>query len=298
MASAPESHRCRACVGEAVTIRRHSSPAGGASSSSSSSRRSNRRLRVPFCWWASTASGRRHSRGQRWIGWTTEPTVFETTAAQINAGAIFIGELEGRVKTLIDSLAGQDVVWVLPGLQETLFAGQHSRSPQGLLDALLPHVESGAITLVSEVTPTAAELLLAERPRVASAFEIVRVRPLDEADTIAVVRHALEEGALGVETDDATLAESFELAQQFLPGIAPPGNVLRLLQSTAAEAAEQGAESFAGSDVLATLAAARVSRLPSSIPMRRSRSRRYARSSSSVCSSSRRRSTRSSSGSR
>ncbi len=101
----------------------------------------------------------------------TEPTVFETTAAQINAGATFIGELEGRVKTLIDSLAGQDMVCVLPELQETLFAGQHSRSPQGLLDALLPHVESGAITLVSEVTPTAAELLLAERPRVASAFE-------------------------------------------------------------------------------------------------------------------------------
>ena len=99
---------------------------------------------------------------------------------------MFIGELEGRVKKLVDALAGQDVIWVLPELQEALFAGQHSRSPQGLLDALLPHVESGAITLVSEVTPTAAELLVPARPRVASAFEVVRVRPLDEADTIAV----------------------------------------------------------------------------------------------------------------
>ena len=71
--------------------------------------------------------------------------VFETTAAQINAGAIYIGELEGRVKTLVDAVAGQRVIWVLPELQETLFAGQHSRSPQGLLDALLPHIESGAI---------------------------------------------------------------------------------------------------------------------------------------------------------
>ena len=71
--------------------------------------------------------------------------VFETTAAQINAGAIYIGELEGRVKTLVDAVAGQRVIWILPELQETLFAGQHSRSPQGLLDALLPHIESGAI---------------------------------------------------------------------------------------------------------------------------------------------------------
>ncbi len=184
-----------------------------------------------------------------------EPTVFETTAAQIIAGTTYVGELEGRVKTLVDSLAGQHVVWVLPELQEALFTGQHSRSPQGLLDALLPHIESGAITLVSEVAPASAELLVASRPRVASAFEIIRVRPLDEDDTIAVARHALEQDALDVGTDAETLAESYELAQHFLPGIAAPGNLLRLLHATAAEAAEQGAERFGRADVLSTLAA-------------------------------------------
>ena len=181
--------------------------------------------------------------------------VFETTAAQINAGAVYIGELEGRVKTLVASVTGQSVIWIVPELQEALFAGQHSRSPQGLLDALLPHIESGAITLVAEVTPTAAELLVAARPRVKSAFEIVRVRPLGEADTIAVARHALERDSLDVETDDGTLAEAFELAQQFLPGIAPPGNLLRLLHATATEAVEQGADSFGEADLLAMLAA-------------------------------------------
>lgn len=185
----------------------------------------------------------------------SEPTVFETTAAQLIAGAMYIGELEGRVKTLVDSLAGQQVVWVLPELQEALFAGQHTRSPHGLLDALLPHIESGGITVVAEVTPTAAALIVSARPRVESAFEIVRVRPLDEADTIAVTKHALEQDALDVATDDQTLAESFELAQQFLPGVAPPGNLLRLLHATAAETAEQGAERFGRAEVLATLAA-------------------------------------------
>ncbi len=181
--------------------------------------------------------------------------VFETTAAQINAGAVYIGELEGRVKTLVDSVAGQGVIWVIPELQEALFAGQHARSPQGLLDALLPHIESGAITILAEVTPTAAEVLVSARPRVKSAFEVVRVRPLDQTDTIAVARHALEHDPLDIEADDETLAEAFELAQQFLPSIAPPGNLLRLLHATAAEAAEQGAKSFAGADLLATLAA-------------------------------------------
>ena len=182
--------------------------------------------------------------------------VFETTAAQINAGAVYIGELEGRVKTLVDAVAGQDVVWVVPELQEALFAGQHSRSPHGLLDALLPHIESGAIALVAEVTPAAAELLVAARPRVKSAFELVRIRPLEDPDTIAVARHALEHDTLAVEAaDDEALAEALELAQQFVPGVAQPGNLLRLVQATAAEAAEQGATSFGGRDVLATLAA-------------------------------------------
>jgi ATP-dependent Clp protease ATP-binding subunit ClpA len=143
--------------------------------------------------------------------------VFETTAAQISAGAIYIGELEGRVKRLVDAVAGQRVIWVLPELQEALFAGQHSRSPQGLLDALLPHIESGAIAIVAEVTPAAAEVLVAARARVKSAFELVRVRPLDDPDTVAVARHALEHDALGVDADDETLAEALELAQQFLP---------------------------------------------------------------------------------
>ena len=190
------------------------------------------------------------------LDWVDDTTiVFETTAAQVIAGAVYIGELEGRVKTLVASVAGQGVIWVLPELQETLFSGQHSRSPHGLLDALLPHIESGAITLVAEVTPTAAELLVSTRPRVKSAFEMIRVRPLDQADTIAVARHALEHDPLDVETDDDTLAEAFELAQQFLPSIAPPGNLLRLLHATVAEAAEQGADTFDGPDLLATLAA-------------------------------------------
>ena len=112
--------------------------------------------------------------------------VFEATAAQVNAGAICIAELEGRMKTLVDALAGQRAIWVFPELEEALFAGQHSRSPKGMLDALLPHVEAGELAIVAEVTPAAAEVLGAARARVKSAFELVRVRALDDPDTVAV----------------------------------------------------------------------------------------------------------------
>ena len=182
--------------------------------------------------------------------------VFEATAAQVAAGAVYVGELDGRVKQLAEALGGRNVIWALPELQEALYAGQHARSPQGMLDALLPYVESGAVTVVAEATPSAYELLAAARPRVASAFDVVRVRALDEQDAMAVAQHSLEHDRLDVTADDATLAETFELAQQFLPSVAPPGNLIRLVAATAAETAERGATQFDGRDVLSTLAPA------------------------------------------
>ena len=54
------------------------------------------------------------------------------------------------------------------------------------------------MTIVAEVTPTALEVLREARPRVTSAFDVVQLRTLDEADSIAVARHALDnDGARG-----------------------------------------------------------------------------------------------------
>ena len=175
---------------------------------------------------------------------------FEATAAEINAGAMYVGELEGRIRELATRVEGHPVVWILPGFSEALYAGQHSRSPQGMLDAMLPHIARGGMTVVGEIDPPSYERLIAERPRVAGAFEVVRVRPLDEQTTVAAAQHML-----GARASRETLHEAYELAQQFLPGLAAPGNLLRLVKATAADIEEEGRQEFETSDVLATLAA-------------------------------------------
>jgi ATP-dependent Clp protease ATP-binding subunit ClpC len=175
---------------------------------------------------------------------------FEATAAEINAGAMYVGELEGRIRELATRLQGHPVIWLLPGFSEALYAGQHSRSPMGMLDALLPHVERRELTIVGEIDPPSYERLVAERPRVAGAFDTVRVRPLDEQTTVAAAEQMLDGRA-----SRETLVEAYELAQQFLPGMAAPGNLLRLVHATAADVEEEGRREFETSDVLATLAA-------------------------------------------
>ena len=183
------------------------------------------------------------------------PVVFEASATAINAGAMYIGQLEGRAKEVVDRLRSRNVVWVMPQLQEALYAGQHSKSPQGLLDALLPHVESGEICMIGEVGPAELEALVAARPRIASAFDVIRVRSLGERESIDVVHHALAGSSLAASASQDTLAEAYELAQQFLPGIAAPGNTLRLVTAASAEVLEEGRDEITSVDVLTTLAA-------------------------------------------
>jgi ATP-dependent Clp protease ATP-binding subunit ClpC len=177
---------------------------------------------------------------------------FEAGASSVNAGAMYVGQLDGRVEELVSRLQDGRIVWVFPAFQEALWAGAYSGDPRGLLDALLPHVERGTIRLVAEVTPEGYELLVNRRPRVASAFKALRLHPLDGRATLAVCRSVVDQD-LALEVSDDVLRQSFELAEQFLPGISPPGNTIRLLKATAVRAREQEAEEITATDVLGTL---------------------------------------------
>ena len=93
-------------------------------------------------------------------------TVFEATASRINAGASYVGQLDGRAQDLVKRLRRRSVVWVMPQLHEALYAGQHSQSPQGLLDALLPHIENRDVCMAGEVGSAEYEQPTRSAPRV------------------------------------------------------------------------------------------------------------------------------------
>ena len=185
---------------------------------------------------------------------TADPSwaVFEAGAGQLSAGAMYIGQLEARVEEVVQRLAGKRVIWVFPGFGEALFAGAYRENPTGLIDRLLPHLERGSLRVIAEATPDAYELLLAKRPSLRSALQPLRLRPLDEDETIRLSRDVLAGVGVSVD-DDATLREAFDLAHQFLPGVSAPGNVLRLLRATVQRVEEDGRSSLATSDVIATL---------------------------------------------
>jgi ATP-dependent Clp protease ATP-binding subunit ClpC len=184
---------------------------------------------------------------------TDRQPVFEAGASQTYAGCIYVGEMETKIEQVLSSVSGAPAVWVFPRLDEAIYTGQHSRSPSGMLDALLPHLTSGKLTLAAEVTEKGFERLTAERPGAAAAFEVVRVRPLDVDETVAVARDQLESRDLMA--DDETLAEAYELAGQFMPVQAQPGSMLQLLTETGNDVLEQGGRQLEIGDFLQRLSA-------------------------------------------
>jgi ATP-dependent Clp protease ATP-binding subunit ClpC len=179
---------------------------------------------------------------------------FQATASEVNAGQSFIGMLEGRVQEIVGKIAGRSIVWLFPNFEDALWSGQHLQSPRGLLDALLPAVESGDVTIVGEIDPLAYELLVQHRPRVARLFEVVRLAPMTTDEALEVARGWADDN--GMEIDAETRAEALDLATHYLPTTAAPGNVLRLLELVGDRVERGLAASVTPETIIATLSEA------------------------------------------
>ena len=128
------------------------------------------------------------------------------------------------------------------------------QSPHGLLDALLPHVESGQIVVVGEIDPVAYELVAQLRPRVSRVFRVVRLAPMLEDEAVAVARDWTD--TAGIEVADETIREALDLASHYLPGLAAPGSLIRILELAAERAERAGEAAVEPRTIIATLAEA------------------------------------------
>jgi ATP-dependent Clp protease ATP-binding subunit ClpC len=180
--------------------------------------------------------------------------VYEASATELMAGQVYIGELDTRLREIAERSAGRPILWVMPSFAEAISAGQHSRSRIGAVDKLFPYIETGKIRMVGELDPGAYDLAIQQRPRLASAFETLRLDPLTADEAVAVAKDWREQA--GLDIDDATIADTFDLAEHYLPGIAAPGGPLRLLKATAGQVTGEGGERIRTGDVLKTLSEA------------------------------------------
>lgn len=164
--------------------------------------------------------------------------VFEAGGADILAGQIYVGELEKRLQTLMQNIAGKEkVLWVVPDFANLLWAGRHQHSPSGILDFMLSYVEKGEIVLIGESQLTSYERLIQMNPRIQIAFEVCRILPMNHGQALELAREwcrreSAPDGPAILA--DPVLAEAAQLTQQYLGDKALPGSLLRFLKVTTA----------------------------------------------------------------
>ncbi len=186
-------------------------------------------------------------------GWA----VFEAGAAEVISGQVYIGELEGRIRDLLANLeSSRRILWYAPNFDQFYHSGRHRFSPLGVLDLLLPAIEAGRVCLVGEITPSALQKLIKERPRVRHAFTILRLESLAGPETLELASCVARDdfAARGVTVEPAVLREALDLSRHFFAGSGQPGAMLRLLRETCQRVANEEARSMTRQDLLATVA--------------------------------------------
>lgn len=171
--------------------------------------------------------------------------VFTAGHTEIAAGTMFIGSLELKLRTIRESIRKMGkVLWIIPDFHELLESGKHTSNPfTGVLDQILPWIESGEIVVAGETEPGPLDRLLRTKPSFPVAVEVVHLAPLDGDKPLDVAREWVQAAAtaaappLAAEED---LREAWQLARQFLTAVQPPGNLLDLLRLTAARLRAEG----------------------------------------------------------
>ncbi len=171
--------------------------------------------------------------------------VFEASGADLQADQIYIGQLEGRIRQVVDELAkGRRIIWYIPDIVQLALSGTHSGQSATMLDQITPAISAGRLVVWAEATPKGTARLFRIKPSLRGLFETVAIEPLSSAETLSLARGAVAEMAEAADVhfqpDCAKVA--LDCAAQYLGANGLPGSVLLMLKLTALRAELKGGE--------------------------------------------------------
>jgi ATP-dependent Clp protease ATP-binding subunit ClpC len=194
-------------------------------------------------------------------GWT----VFEASGADLQADQIYIGQLEGRIRGVVEELAkGRRMIWYIPDIVQLGLSGTHSGQSATMLDQILPAITAGRLVVWAEATAKGVARLVRLKPSLRGLFETVTLEPLPAADTLSLARKVVGEMAdkMKIRFDDDCAQVALDTSTQYLGSASMPGAVLLILKLTALRA-KKANERIAARQVLETLS--QISGLPLSM---------------------------------
>ncbi len=192
-------------------------------------------------------------------------SVFEARGADLQADQIYIGQLEGRIRQVVDELAkARRTIWYIPDIVQLAMSGTHSGQSATILDQIIPAISAGRLVVWAEASPKGMARLLRINPSLRGLFETVTIEPMSPNDALSLTRDVMrrmeERANIRFEPDCAEVAR--DTVGQFMGSNALPGSVLLMLKLTAIRA-EKKDEIISSRQILETLSL--LSGLPLSI---------------------------------
>jgi ATP-dependent Clp protease ATP-binding subunit ClpC len=191
--------------------------------------------------------------------------IVETSGQSIIAGQKYIGEIEQRVKDLVEKTnADRGLALFVPRFHELANLGAHEHKPEVLLDYLLPAIESRTLQVVGIATPHAYQRLLQRWPGVNVWLELAQVTPAGEGEALEEVTAQLTELNAAGNIEDATrlAKEVLQIVKQYSSSDQLPGSATSLVKASIDDLPE-GRTVLTRADLLGTLS--RVTGLPREI---------------------------------
>lgn len=176
---------------------------------------------------------------------------------RVIAGAQYIGTWEERINDLVNECRKKQHILYVTDLTGLLEIGRWSKSDSNVAQALKPHIASGEVIMVGEVSPD--RLVVGERlgADFINLFRRIEVPSMSEEESLAVLSNVARdlEQQYDVRIEPTATESATQLARRFLPYRAFPGKSIRLLEETVADrirddkedAQAQSASPFRGS---------------------------------------------------
>ncbi len=175
--------------------------------------------------------------------------VLEVTTGDILAGTRYLGEWQTRLKKLLTAVRSPHrVVIYVPDVNQLLEAGRASDTQQNFASMIAPYLERGEVAILGESTPEAFRRGLERDPPFRKLFQVIQVESMSQESALDVLRgvgkelvsDARERRDVTLSIAEDALSLSLDHGAAYFPGLARPGNGLKLLRETVTAALASG----------------------------------------------------------
>ncbi|MCP4166090.1 MAG: AAA domain-containing protein [Chloroflexi bacterium] len=163
--------------------------------------------------------------------------VWAITGDRLIAGAVYIGQWQGRAKNLVQISEKNKYILFIDDIATLTELGRWSKGDDNIADFLKPHIQRGDVVIIGETTAERLRQANKLSPGFVAQFRTIQIDPTNEGETsnvLATLARSLERSQ-GIRIESSAIDATVMLTDRFFPYRALPGKAVALLEQLALE---------------------------------------------------------------